>query len=227
LQASSANSLRKKRIGRKGQIKRVKIPGSDPATVLGAVILAAGRSTRMGRPKLLLPWGQSSVLGHIIEQWRLIGAAQIAVVVAEGDLIIETELNRLAFTPNLRIYNPAPNRGMFSSIQCSAAWPRWQPELTHWAIVLGDQPHLRQETLRAIVVFSAGHPDVVCQPAWKGHRRHPVLLPKAVFRHLATSDARDFKQFLAQFPASLCDLDDPGLDLDLDLPEDYEKARGH
>jgi molybdenum cofactor cytidylyltransferase len=45
---------------------------------LGAVILAAGRSTRMGQPKLLLPWGKTSVLGHLIGQWQSAGAGQIA-----------------------------------------------------------------------------------------------------------------------------------------------------
>ena len=41
---------------------------------VGVVILAAGRSARMGRPKLLLPWGETSVLGHLIKQWQALGA---------------------------------------------------------------------------------------------------------------------------------------------------------
>ncbi|HRY59690.1 MAG: NTP transferase domain-containing protein [Verrucomicrobia bacterium] len=42
---------------------------------LGVVLLAAGRSARMGKPKLLLPWGDTSVLGHLIRQWQSLGAA--------------------------------------------------------------------------------------------------------------------------------------------------------
>ena len=38
---------------------------------LGVIILAAGASERMGRPKLLLPWGKSTVLAHLLAQWRL------------------------------------------------------------------------------------------------------------------------------------------------------------
>ena len=64
---------------------------------LGVVILAAGRSARMGQPKLLLPWGGTSVLGHLIEQWRALGAKQIAVVCAPGDEAIQAELDRLGF----------------------------------------------------------------------------------------------------------------------------------
>ena len=39
----------------------------------GVVILAAGASSRMGKPKLVLPWGKTSVLGHLIEQWKQAG----------------------------------------------------------------------------------------------------------------------------------------------------------
>ena len=74
--------------------------------------------------------------------------------------------------------------------------------------------------------FSAAHPAKVCQPARRGHGRHPVLLPKAVFRRMAGSTAATLKEFLAAKPrqVALCELDDPGLDLDIDRPEDYEKA---
>jgi molybdenum cofactor cytidylyltransferase len=193
---------------------------------IGAVILGAGRSARMGRPKLLLPWGKTSVLGHLIEAWRRVGAEQIAVVCAADDRAIQTELDRLGFPGEDRIANPAPQRGMFSSIQCAAQWPGWNRTLTHWAIVLGDQPHLRYDTLQRTVEFSFAHPGRVCQPGRAGHGRHPVIFPKAVFRTLAKSSAADLKEFLRAMTnrVALCELDDSGLDLDLDRPEDYERA---
>jgi len=193
---------------------------------VGVVILAAGRSARMGRPKLLLPWGETSVLGHLIGQWRALGAKQVAVVCAPGDRAIQAELDRLGFAEKDRIINPTPERGMFSSIQCAAQWPGWQAALTHWAIVLGDQPHLRPQTLRQVLDFSAAHPTKVCQPARRGHGRHPVLLPKTVLRQLAGSTAATLKEFLVarSREASLCEVDDPGMEVDIDRPEDYDKA---
>jgi molybdenum cofactor cytidylyltransferase len=180
----------------------------------------------MGKPKLLLPWGGTSVLGHLIEQWHALRARQIAVVCAAGNQPIQTELDRLGLSAQNRIFNPAPEHGMFSSIHCAAQWPRWQEGLTHWAIVLGDQPHLQRQTLRRVLAFSSAHPAKVCQPARQGHARHPVLLPKAVFRRIAGSTAATLKEFLAAKPrqVALCELDDPGLDLDIDLPADYDKA---
>jgi molybdenum cofactor cytidylyltransferase len=197
------------------------------AFAVGVIILGAGRSARMGQPKLLLPWGRTSVLGHLIGQWQALRAKQIAAVCAPGNRTIQAELDRLGFPALNRIINPAPECGMFSSIQCAAQWPGWQPALTHWAIVLGDQPHLRPQTLRRVLDFSAAQPARVCQPARQGHGRHPVLLPKAVFQQVAATTAATLKEFLAAEAAqvALCELDDPGLDVDIDRPEDYEEAR--
>src|SRR5437867_10234004 len=107
----------------------------------GAVILAAGASSRMGKPKLVLSWGKTSVLGHLIKQWQQAAAKQIAVVHAAGDQAIGVELDRVNFPVADRIMNPRPERGMLSSIQCAAAWDGWSSGLTHWIVVLGDQPH--------------------------------------------------------------------------------------
>ncbi len=180
----------------------------------------------MRTPKLLLPWGQTSVLGHLIEQWQKLGAEQIVVVSAAGDHVLAAELDRLGFPVENRVHNPAPDRGMFSSIQCAARWLGWKRSLTHWGIVLGDQPHLRPETLQALVGFSAAHPKKICLPWSRGHRRHPVLLPKERFIQLADSTTTDLKEFLGKMAAevSICESDDPGLGLDIDQPEEYQWA---
>lgn len=195
---------------------------------LGVILLAAGASSRMGRPKLLLPWGRTSILGHLIQEWQSLRSAQIAVVCAPGDQALQAELDRLRFPAASRIVNPAPERGMFSSIQSAAAWCGWQPALTHWVVVLGDQPHVQRETLRQTLDFASAHPDQVCQPSRSGHGRHPVILPERVFRELAATSTETLKAFLTSAGHALarCEMDDPGLDLDIDRPEDYERAKG-
>jgi molybdenum cofactor cytidylyltransferase len=195
--------------------------------VIGVVILAAGKSQRMGRPKLLLPWAQTSVIGHLIAQWQAVPATQIAVVCAAGDQALQTELNRLGFSAANRICNPDPDRGMFSSIQCAARWDGWLPTLTDWAITPGDQPLVRTETLRRLLAFSAMRPGVIRQPAQGGHRRHPVVLPRAAFLELADTPAPTLRDFLQTKPhaLALCPIDDPGLELDMDYPADYAAAR--
>jgi molybdenum cofactor cytidylyltransferase len=194
---------------------------------LGVVILGAGESSRMGRPKLLLPWGQTSVIGHLVRQWQTLGARQVAVVCRSNDARLGKEFDRLRFPARNRIVNPAPERGMFSSIVCAANWDGWVPALTVWAIVLGDQPHLRPECLRTLLAFQREHPESVCQPFYRGHGRHPVLLPRQSWIELAKSRARTLKDFLrtASAPAEKCPIDDVRLALDLDTPQDYRRLR--
>jgi len=199
---------------------------SSYARGLGVVLLAAGGSRRMERAKLLLPWGDTTIAGHQIRVWRRLGARQIAVVCAAGDSAMQAELDRMNFPAGDRVLNHAPQRGMFSSIRCAVQWGGWTPGLTHWAITLGDQPHLRPETLEALLACAATQPGKVCQPRRRGHFRHPVLVPKTVFLQLGTTQATTLKDFLETLPESAagCDVDDPGLDQDIDTPADYEKA---
>jgi molybdenum cofactor cytidylyltransferase len=194
---------------------------------LGAIILSAGSSSRMGRPKMLLPWGATTVLGHLITTWSCLPAEQVAVVCAPTDAALAAELDRLHFPVASRIVNPYPSRGMFSSIQCAAHWSGWSTALTHWAIILGDQPHLRPTTLATLADVATRHPGKICQPVLGGHARHPVILAADAFAALKDSNDETLKQFLQRSSADvqLVELDDPGLDLDLDHPADYEKAR--
>jgi CTP:molybdopterin cytidylyltransferase MocA len=199
----------------------------------------------MGRPKLLLPWACTSILGHLIDQWKKLRATQIAVVCAPDNSEVVGELTRLGFlreaspSPPLEeragerrpiptagdlITNPHPDQGMFSSIKCAANWPGWNGSLSHCALVLGDQPHLRPSTLQATINLAAAQPQKVVQPSRAGHRRHPVLLPKSEFSRLAESSAPNLNQFLLTCQITVFESDDPGLDLDIDRPEDYAQA---
>jgi molybdenum cofactor cytidylyltransferase len=180
----------------------------------------------MERPKLLLPWGDTSIAGHQIRVWKGLGAHQIAAVCAAGDDAIQTELDRIHFPAGNRVLNLAPQDGMFSSIRCAAQWGGWANGLTHWVITLGDQPHLRLETLQALLACAGKQSGKVCQPRWQGHLRHPVLVPKSVFLQLATTKTTTLKDFLAMLPDGVagCEVEDPGLDQDIDTPADYEKA---
>ena len=193
----------------------------------GVAILAAGASRRMGRPKLLLPWGQTSVLGHLLQTWNQLGAAQIAVVHAVDAQPIVAELDHLHFPAANLITKPAPESGMFSSIQCAARWNSWNPELTHWIVTLGDQPHLTSPTLRTLLEFGARNPDKICQPMRGERRKHPVLFPKRFFQELGSSNAHDLKIFLLERAIHLSGFEsnDAGLDLDMDTPEDYERVK--
>jgi molybdenum cofactor cytidylyltransferase len=192
----------------------------------GVIILAAGASSRMGKPKLVLPWGGGSILEHLVRQWRDLQAEQIGVVYFPEDSAMRAELDRLAFPEPDRIPNVRPARGMFSSIQCAARWPGWQTGLTHWVIVLGDQPQVKRQTLEGLLNFAAAHWEHICQPSRHGRARHPVVLPRWAFALVKESGAENLKQFRLELAEklSLMEAADAGLDYDIDTPEDYQKA---
>jgi molybdenum cofactor cytidylyltransferase len=197
----------------------------SPPFRVAAAILAAGASTRMGRPKLLLPWNDTTIIGHLIGAWHTLGAAQTAVVTSGADSVIKAELKRLGIS-DTRIVNPKPELGMFESIRCAARWNGWKPEVTHVALVLGDQPHVRLNTLQALLRFAPSHAARICQPSRNGRGRHPVIFPRETFAALKDSTAHHLKDFIMRQPEppARIELDDTGLDLDLDTPEDYERA---
>jgi molybdenum cofactor cytidylyltransferase len=201
---------------------------AEKIPAFGVVILGAGASSRMGRPKLLLPWRDTTVIGHLLKQWRELGAAQIGIVLRPQDASLAAELDQLGFPRADRIENPQPERGMFSSILHAAGWSGWKDEIATWAVVLGDQPHLRPETLRQLLAFHFANADAVCQLEFDGHARHPVLLPRRAFKELKVSRAGTLKDFLKRTSVRClrCSVDDPGLALDLNTPEDYQRAKG-
>jgi len=193
---------------------------------VGVVVLAAGASRRMGQPKMLLPWRQTTVLGHILQRWRSLHPAQIAVVHDPRDQAVQRGLDRCALSPADRIPNPTPDDGMFSSILTAARWPGWKPGVDRWVIALGDQPLIRPHSLHTLLHFAAQHPLAICQLSLRGAPKHPVLLPAGLWSQLATTEHSTLKDFLGAHAAlrRLCPADDPGLALDLDHPQDYAEA---
>ncbi len=190
------------------------------------MLLAAGKSGRMGKPKMLLPWDETTILGHQIRIWQQLCALQIAVVCAKSDDLLSGELDRLGVLAKNRILNLQPELGMFSSVRCAAQWQGWETELTHWVITLGDQPQLKLETLQTLLKFSAANPDKICQPRFLGRLRHPVIVPRNYFIQLGATRANTLKDFLSGVCENVqgVDIDDAGLDFDIDTPADYERA---
>src|SRR5439155_25690034 len=141
-----------------------------------------------------------------------VAIAQTAIVCSADNNALAAELDRIRFPVSDRIHNPQPELGMFSSIQCAAKWDGWNESLTHWIITLGDQPHIQLRTLEALLTFSAKHPNAICQPSRNARPRHPVVVPKHIFRQLSTVAGPTLKDFLNAhaLERKLIEVDDPG-----------------
>ncbi len=193
---------------------------------LGVIILGGGASLRMGKPKLLLPWGDTSILGHLLRLYKNVNTSQVAIVCSHGDTNIISELNRLAWPEKSRIFNPQVTPEMFSSVLCGFHWDGWQPEVSHLAVALGDQPLIREKTIANLIAHARQHPKNICQPVFENRRRHPVIIPRHITEKASLDSHNNLREVLNYFKEDISVLpcDDPGLVIDIDTPNDYEAA---
>ena len=192
--------------------------------MIGAVILAAGASERMGRPKALLPTGAEG--GETFLE-RLVGVAEraglepIRVVAGEHLEEIAAALPRLA---SLLVRNPNPELGQLSSLRVGL---RALPEGAEGAVVfLVDHPLVEESTVALLLErFRRSRLPIVI-PSYGGRRGHPVLFGRAVFAELFAAPLREGARFVVRGRPELVDVvevDDPGVLADIDTPEQYEK----
>jgi len=198
---------------------------NEASVAFGVVILAAGASTRMGRCKLLLPWGDKTILTHLLGQWRSAGAAQIAPVIDPSNQLVRKALEDAGFSSSDWIENSSPQMGMFSSLQEASRWTGWLSTLTHWIISLGDQPHIQISTLCLLLDAARKNPTRICQPALHGHAAHPIVLPARNFRQLAQSETADLRTYVRMCEALRLrfQVEDAGVCEDLNTPEEYAR----
>jgi molybdenum cofactor cytidylyltransferase len=189
------------------------------------VILAAGDSSRMGRPKALLPWGRGTFLSTAIK--TLTAYTDMVIVVAGRN---RAQIEPIAdANAAFLVSNPDPDRGQFSSLQIGL-----QEVLNRGRdaaiVTLVDRPpaapatvhHLRNEYLRLIRADQIW--TVI--PDFNGQHGHPIVVGREMITLLldapATANARDLmhanQSRLAYVPVT-----DPYVTLNIDTPEDYER----
>lgn len=189
-----------------------------------AVILAAGRSRRMKHPKLLLPWGDTTILGHHVRVWKSLGARQIGIIIAGSDKGLEQELSKPEYQDIDVIINPFPESEVFHSLLYASGWTGWKPDLTHWVAVMGDQPHIPTSILVELLEFTRRHENKICRPRHQGYPRHPIVFPGWAWPQLRLMpNYRSLTEFLVEHqPAcEYFDCGEPALSQDIDFPADY------
>jgi molybdenum cofactor cytidylyltransferase len=182
------------------------------------IILAAGASVRMGRPKALLTLGGVSFLDRAI---RLLAPLCDPLILVLGHHRHEIEPT-LANHPGLRIaVNPNPARGMLSSLQCGLAATQITGAGAIFTVV--DCPAVRPETARAVLDAFLNRGVAVAVPVFNSKRGHPVCISSAVARDLlAAPEHSQARDIIARHrtPDSLVEVDDPGAVTDADSPQD-------
>jgi len=200
--------------------------------MITAIILAAGASKRMGQPKMLLPWGDETVLTHVISVFQKAGVDDILIVTGGAREQVESLVSSL----NVRtVHNPDYSNGeMLSSIQCGihalTPLPLSPVErgATAMLIGLGDQPQVKERSVWMVCdAFRESQSNIVV-PSYQIRRGHPWLVAQPLWNELlnmrAPQSPRDFLNTHAD-EIHYVDVDDPTILADLDTPSDYEKWR--
>ena len=191
--------------------------------VVGALVLAAGRSRRMGTQKLLLPLGSRPVIARVVEQLRQSTIHEIAIVAAEDASRMAEALGE---QPLQWIVNPDPEGDMLSSVRCGL---RNLP--ADWAgvmVVLGDQPGITTATVDALVNAFRSADGGIIVPIYRDRRGHPLVFDRRYAAEILDRfDDVGLRGLLQAHAADVVEVavPDEAVLEDMDEPADYRRLR--
>jgi molybdenum cofactor cytidylyltransferase len=194
--------------------------------VLAAIILAAGDSTRMGRPKALLPDPEGRpFVARLVRTFHASGVAHIIVVTGalHAEIADALAADDLPVAPQL-VNNPQPGLGQVSSLWMGLG-AAIQAGAHGVLMTLVDIPLVRASTVRQVIDAWMQQRAPIVRPAVGTRHGHPVLFDEAVFdalRHAPiTEGARAVVHANADRIVNV-PVDDEGCLLDVDTPADYD-----
>lgn len=202
---------------------------SDRAPAIAAVILAAGGSSRLGRPKQLLASGGRSLLRRVAEAAADSGCSPIVAVVGANAERMREELTRL---PVSVVENAAWERGIGSSIKTGVSAVAADPDVDAVLLLLCDQPRVSCAVLRSLISSFARPEALVAASAYAGALGPPALFSRALFAELLSlDDGEGAKRVIHRHTANAVAVPFPDGAFDIDTPDDaarlqWEDERG-
>ena len=190
------------------------LPGDGFVTGL---VLGAGGSKRLGRPKQLLAYGDETLLGHVLATARSCEFDQLIVALGGAAAGVREQVD-LGGTQI--VVNEAFGSGCSSSI--AAALQHVDPRADLLVLMLGDQPGVTAQTVRALLAARGDAPLAVCR--YDDQRGHPFAFGRRIFEELANLHGdKAVWRLLDQRADDVVEVRIPGpVPLDVDTPEDYE-----
>lgn len=193
----------------------------DQRQPIAAIILAAGASTRMGRPKQLLDWGGRPLVRLAAEQALAARLDEVLVVVGGASDAVAAALAGL---PLRIVANLDYAAGQSTSLRVGVA--ALDPSVEAAIIMLGDQPFVTAAIVERLVAEWHATRAPIIAPLYRGRRGNPVLFARAIFPELLAiagdQGARGILSAHAQ-DVRLVPFDDDRPLADIDTPEDYER----
>ncbi|POZ17917.1 CTP--molybdopterin cytidylyltransferase [Lelliottia aquatilis] len=180
------------------------------------VMLAAGLSSRMGKWKLMMPWGGGTILDSALASALSFCDRVVLVAGHRGNELA------LYYQDHPRIdviQNPHYEAGMFSSVQCGVA----ALTSSRFFLALGDMPEVTPAVYRTL--WFGGNQDVCLIPGHDRGKGHPILLPqraKALIAHAPESTT--LKDVINQIETHVVSVGEQGIHWDVDTPAQYSQV---
>jgi molybdenum cofactor cytidylyltransferase len=195
--------------------------------VIPAIVLAAGKSSRMGRPKGTLPvGGGDTFVTRIVRTLAAAAIEDVVIVVGHDADAIVGAFSRTDLSARF-VENPDYEQGQLSSLLAGLRVVD-RPGVVATLVTLVDVPLVAVSTVRAVVErYLATHAAIV-RPVRGDQHGHPVLIDRALFDLLRHADPRRGAKAVVRAhatPAGDIQVDDDGAFADIDTPVEYERLR--
>jgi molybdenum cofactor cytidylyltransferase len=190
------------------------------------ILLAAGGSRRMGRPKLLLPWpapdGPRAIIAAAFDAIACVCRQVVVVVPARDDALVAALIEALG---ERRFGQAIPDGDeMIDSVRAGLRASLTIDEGAAALLQPADHPDVAPGTLAALLAGGTEHDNTAVMPEHDGHGGHPVLIPRRVFDDiLSYNGPGGVRQFWRDHPdrCRRLQVDDPAVIHDLDTPDQY------
>lgn len=189
--------------------------------MIAAIVLAAGESRRMGRQKLLLPYGGRTVIEHIVEQVLASEVSQTIVVTGHDAEAVKAVL---ANKPLTVVQNPRYREGMLTSVR--RGLQEVEAEAEAFMVVLGDQPSISSRLINVLLHGFQDSERGIVVPLYDDDTGHPIVISAHYREEVMTRfDDTGLRGLIYGNPECVHRLpvNMPEVLRDMDTPEDYQR----
>jgi molybdenum cofactor cytidylyltransferase len=188
-----------------------------------AVVLSAGESSRMGRPKALLPIEGQKFIERII---RVIGQSRVGrTIVVLGHHADELR-GQIEHLPIQMVLNPDYQKGQLSSLQAAIRHIKNDDRCDGMLVHLVDHPFIDVALLDALIQRFYETKKLIVVPRHKGKRGHPVIFSRDLFEELLNAPIdQGAKAVVNAHREETLEIEwhDQGITVDIDTPELYRR----
>lgn len=190
--------------------------------MIGAIVLAAGLSRRMGQPKLVLPWGNTTIIGQVVDVLLRSDVKPVVVVTGGAHEKVAEALNGI--TVKLVFNERYQEDQMTFSLQAGIQALSGKSKAV--LVVLGDQPQIKEHIVRAVMDEYRISEAPLIVPSYQMRRGHPWLVERSLWPELlAIRPPQTLRDFLSNRASQIHYLNVNTITVlqDLDTPEDYQQ----